>query len=330
MKRFSQLLGFTAVCVTAGLVAWLATDLRAQSEEGIHVCVAPDGVMRLAAGPACPAGQQSLYFKKPEIEIKLPETVPGQSNCEGASIVNVRMRELERQLKNLEDAAIRGELGNRVVAPFEVVDREGKRVFRVDRSGTSTIAELYNSAEQSVAAIMGFAGGGQFSARNEGGQGLQAHFGILSSGQSAGVRVVEHGETRIDLGKSSEGGRYRLRVDGKGGKLLAQIGENSEGRGLVLAADAQGKIGALLTADETLGGMAAVYGASSEWTVATLGQGDSRGGSLRLWGPGGGPKPLVEAGVDSDGVGVVRAGPEGFKPGMGLLGLPSSYISGKR
>jgi hypothetical protein len=50
---------------------------------------------------------------------------------------------------------------------------------------------------------------------------------------------------------------------------------------------------------------------------------------LRIWGRDG-QQPLVEAGVDEKGIGVVRAGPEGFKPGMGVLGLPSSYISGKR
>jgi hypothetical protein len=38
---------------------------------------------------------------------------------------------------------------------------------------------------------------------------------------------------------------------------------------------------------------------------------------------------MVEAGSTADGIGVVRAGPDGFKPGLGVLGLPSSYISGK-
>jgi hypothetical protein len=39
---------------------------------------------------------------------------------------------------------------------------------------------------------------------------------------------------------------------------------------------------------------------------------------------------MVEAGSTAEGIGVVRTGPEGFKPGMGVLGLPSSYISGKQ
>ncbi len=39
---------------------------------------------------------------------------------------------------------------------------------------------------------------------------------------------------------------------------------------------------------------------------------------------------MVEAGVVPQGFGVVRAGPDGFSPGVGLLGLPGSYIAGKK
>jgi hypothetical protein len=328
MKRCS-VLAFTVGCLASAVFAWFAADLRAQGPEGIHVCVAPDGVMRLAPGPQCPAGHESLYFKKPEIEIKAPDPVSGSSTNCGASIDKVRLAELERQLKNLEDAAIRGELGNRVVAPFEVVDRSGKRVFRVDKSGTSSIAELYNSAEQSVAAIMAHASGGQFSAKNVGGQGLETHFGILASGENSGLRVVENGEPRLEAGRVSEDGTYRLRVYGKGGKRLATIGQNSSGGGVAAVADAQGQVGALIAASADQGGFAGVYRTSTQMTIAALTQGTSGGGVLRLWDPDG-KQPMVEAGVDANGIGVVRAGPEGFKPGMGLLGLPSSYISGKR
>jgi hypothetical protein len=38
---------------------------------------------------------------------------------------------------------------------------------------------------------------------------------------------------------------------------------------------------------------------------------------------------MVQAGVNEYNVGVVRAGPAGFHPGVGILGLPGSFISGK-
>jgi hypothetical protein len=39
--------------------------------------------------------------------------------------------------------------------------------------------------------------------------------------------------------------------------------------------------------------------------------------------------PMVEAGVNEANIGVVRAGPASFAPGVGILGLPGSYIAGK-
>jgi hypothetical protein len=38
---------------------------------------------------------------------------------------------------------------------------------------------------------------------------------------------------------------------------------------------------------------------------------------------------MVEAGVNEANIGVVRAGPASFAPGVGILGLPGSYIAGK-
>jgi hypothetical protein len=38
---------------------------------------------------------------------------------------------------------------------------------------------------------------------------------------------------------------------------------------------------------------------------------------------------MVQAGVNEYNIGVVRAGPAGFHPGVGILGLPGSFITGK-
>ncbi len=67
---------------------------------------------------------------------------------------------------------------------------------------------------------------------------------------------------------------------------------------------------------------------TSQTEVATLTEGAQAGGLLAISDAGG--QPMVEAGVTKEGVGVVRALPEGFKPGYGVLGLPASYISGTK
>jgi hypothetical protein len=327
MKRFN-VLAFASGCLAAGLVAWIAPGVRAQSENVINVCVEPDGIMRLVNESQCPSGQERLYFKKPEIEVSKPDDQNVQSDSP-ASLLKVRIAELERQVKNLEDAALNGDLGNRVVAPFSVIDREGKLLFLVDRADGMVKAEVYNAAGESVAVMAGTSSGGQFSARSGSSGGLVTHFGINGSGR-AGLQVLENGEQRVELGRDPvQGGNYRLRVLGKGQRPIASIGQNSEGTGLAYVADTQGQIRAMLAASGDKGGLVGIYDPSTQLSIAALAQGDAGGGAMRIWGRGGG-ETLVEAGVDKNGVGVVRAGPEGFKPGMGVLGLPGSYISGKR
>jgi hypothetical protein len=327
MKRFN-VFAFASGCVATSLVAWLAPGLRAQSENVINVCVEPDGIMRVVDSPQCPPGQERLFFKKPDVEVSKPDDQNGSPDNQ-ASMLKVRIAELERQLKNLEDAALNGELGNRVVAPFSVVDRAGKILFRVDNADGVVIAEVFNAAGESVARMLGSASGGRLSARSGNANGLTTHLGISDGGQTAGLEVLENGEPRVTLGRDPALGIYRLRVLGKGQKVLASIGQNSQGNGLALVSDEQGQPRALLAASGDKGGMAAVYAPGTQLTIAALMQGDAGGGAMRIWGSSGG-EPLVEAGVDKNGVGVVRAGPDGFKPGMGVLGLPGSSISGKR
>jgi hypothetical protein len=326
MKRFN-VLAFASGCIATSLVVWIAPGVLAQSENAVNVCVEPDGIMRLVDAPPCPPGQEHLFFKKPEVEVDKPDDLNRPDSP--ASMLKVRIAELERQLKNLEDAALNGDLGSRVVAPFSVVDREGKLLFLVDRADGMVKAEVYNPAGESVAVMAGTSNGGQFSARSGSSGGLVTHFGINGSGR-AGLQVLENGEPRVELGRDPvQAGNYRLRVLGKGQKPIASIGQNSEGTGLAYIADTQGQIRAMLAASGDKGGLAGIYDPSTQLSIAALMQGDNGGGAMRIWGRGGG-QPLVDAGVDEKGVGVVRAGPDGFKPGMGVLGLPGSYISGKR
>ena len=64
---------FLSGCAVAFVCGALTADLRAQGgDEAIHVCVAEDGVMRLASG-TCPAGQSSLQLKRAGEEAEKPD-----------------------------------------------------------------------------------------------------------------------------------------------------------------------------------------------------------------------------------------------------------------
>src|SRR5258708_22132085 len=130
MKHLNSVVGFAAGCATAALVSRLAVDVNAQDpgEQSIHVCVASGNVLQLVAPVAtCEHGQNSLYFKKVDPSTNGKDA----SGSKDAAINKERLADLERRLKELEDSTADGKLANRVVAPFEVVDRAGKRIFYV-------------------------------------------------------------------------------------------------------------------------------------------------------------------------------------------------------
>jgi hypothetical protein len=137
-QRIRAGLVFVFGALPAALPLSLTPNAQAQNAmldgtTAIHVCIAPDGVMRvIAMAAACPADQRSLYLKKANPEpgaATKPTTDPNQGPGGSQAVDRQRIAELEARVKNLEDAAKRGELGNRVTAPFDVVDRAGKRIF---------------------------------------------------------------------------------------------------------------------------------------------------------------------------------------------------------
>jgi hypothetical protein len=337
MTRFSSLQAFVAGCVATAATTWLAVDLDAQRilfdpATSIHVCVASDGVMRFADMTAeCPAGQQSLFLKKAEADLELKDQTETKRkedrSSDRASLDSKALADLEGRVKALEDLAGRGELGNRVVAPFEVVDRDGKRVFYVSRQGSAVYAELYNAAGDDVARLAATATGGQFVGQASDSS-LGAYVGVFENGSGAGLRVLDAGSTRVDLGRDGGTGRYRLKILGRSG-LAAAIGEDQDdGTGLVIVGGADGQPRATIGVgvDGGVGGVFSVIG-TSRTLLAQLMEDESGAGYLSLRNSSG--EKMVGAGT-RDGIGFVGTGPSAFKPGMGLLGLPSSFISGKR
>jgi hypothetical protein len=316
--RTPIVVAFASGCATAAMAGWLTAALRAQapadsSVNVIHACAAADGVLRVAPpSGSCPAGQTSLFFRKDTTPQSGPLSPPPKDTTDS------RIRALETRIAALErDASLTG-VGRRVTAPFEVLDRSGKRVFAVLEDHT---ARLYNVAGQDLVRLETTDTSGFVVAAN--GAGMVATIG--ASGTEASFKLLEGQAVRTELGRNVKTGNYRALFNAPGGSVrVAAIGETDIGSGQAFVADKGGNIRATMAAAES-SGMFSAYNAAGV-PVATLTEGKTAGGLLEITSSSG--ERMVVAGVQPGGFGVVQAGPASFMQAAGL-GLPGSYIAGK-
>jgi hypothetical protein len=322
-----------AGCLSTALVTWSTATVGAQKilldpVTSIHVCVTADGLLRLVDMTAtCPQAQKSLFLKKAEADIDVkdqtqPQDSAKKSNPNTVTVDKSRLAALEQRIAELEGAVQKGDLGNKVVAPFEVVNRSGKRVFYVEQG----FVRFYNSAETEVALIRASTSGGSYVARSTT-EDLRITVGAgeLNGAPNAGMVMRESGVDRISLARRGERSYVAIFQDASGNRV-AGIGQSQAGRGATYVADARGTIRAVMRIGEDDSPIIAVT--NGDPTIAALMEGEAKGGKLLLF-DASGHTPMVAAGATTDGVGVVRTGPEGFKPGLGVLGLPSSFLIGK-
>ncbi len=339
MRTSHTMLGFAAGIATAAAIGWVGSDAFAQlagDQPVIYVCAAADGMLRLVApGASCPAGQRSLRLKRAEADLEPPKTdeETGKQACTGADAR--RLAELEQRLKDLEDTTDRGAVTSRVTEPFEVVDRQGRKIFSVvhEDDTPSNVLRLFNVSDpKGVAQIRANPGGGYFLGRSSAGK----LYAAIGAGQDAvSVVIGDDSDTtgretrdRIALGRDPEHGNYRLKIASASGVPLAQIGEFLETHGgLAAIYDEKGQWRTGMFYSDNKGVLTVRGGGGNANIIATLSEGANGGGRLQLMSANG--EKMVEAGVTAEHFGVVRAGPESFKPGMGVLGLPGSYIAGK-
>jgi hypothetical protein len=232
-----------------------------------------------------------------------------------------KLRELERRVKELEERAAKGRLlGSRVYAPFAVINEAGYQVFVVEEG----MARFNNASGTLAARVVMSEKGGYFQGLSTTAK-VQATIGAVDS--KANVFVTENDQHRINLGRNDQG-RYGLRVYDKAGKPLAGIGQASggPGDGVVTIGDAKGNQRAAMFVGADGGGMLQVLNAAGQ-PVGSLYASKAGNGRMELFNNAG--LVMVQAGVTEYNVGVVRAGPAGFHPGVGILGLPGSFISGK-
>jgi hypothetical protein len=195
VSGFRIMSAFAAGCVTAAGLGWgvnlsAAAAARAQydtsSQGAIHVCIGTDAVLRLAdASRVCGPNEKSLQIQAMGGDAASAKT----SNTHGEER---RIADLEKRLSALEASAARGQKNDnkivKVVAPFEVVDRFGRTVFRVSEAG----AGLFNGDGKSVAELRATERGGFFIGRSAGAQLLTT---VGTSGMSAGLKITEGDST---------------------------------------------------------------------------------------------------------------------------------------
>jgi hypothetical protein len=318
MKRMHLVLVFASGCATTALAGWITGELRAQTPADnnvnvIHVCAAAGGALRLTPlHTPCPAGQQSMFFKKAGV---LPPPMPASSSAPAS---DPRMVSLERRVAVLEGQARRTGLALRVTAPLEVVDRNGRRVLYV---GEDRVMSLYNTAGKDVIHLSATETGGSLFATNAAGT-ISAAMG--ASDVEAGVKVMEAGTIRAELGRDSMFGNFRLQFVSAARHILAALGDDTRGDGIAFIADKDGKLRAAMQTNATHLGQVSVFNSDGK-DISTLTEGEN-GGKLEISASNG--TPMVEAGVLPGGYGVVKTGPGSFMMAAGV-GLPGSFIMGK-
>jgi hypothetical protein len=171
-------------------------------------------------------------------------------------------------------AAKSSQVGSRVIAPFEVVDKAGKTIFAVKAEPRGLV--LLDGQGRTVVASSALPAGGFVKARAADGS-LETVMGV--NGKYAGVILRQGDKAR---------GSFAIAEDGK--PILNMTNDNFV-------------------------------------TVLALTQGSTGGGYLTLGNASG--ESTVEAGTTAEGVGLVRAFPLG-NPGAGLVGMPGTFILGRR
>ncbi len=310
MKRagaqvMSVVTAFVAGAIAAsGALPWSAVRAQGGSPKVVVACASPERTLRLLeAGGTCEPGEQRIVLKNPDLED--PKKEP--QACEA----------LELRVKSLESRAKDGKLtGNKVIAPFEVLREDGQPVLTVDELGL----DLFDRSGKMVATLV--AGDAMTSLNLVSGiqrASLMAGTGFL------GLDLREDEKLKLTAGRFE--GNYSLQIR-QDKNIVAGIGQATDGHGIALVADPSGSnVVRMEVLGATNGGIIHVINPSGI-SVASLSATAAGNGQLQLTNAAG--QTMVEAGVTVDGIGVVRAGPHGFNAGIGFLGLPGSYIAGKR
>jgi hypothetical protein len=330
VRRFTSIAAFLSGFAMVVVLSWLAADTHAQGTGAIDACVAQDGLLRLMQPRTnCPTGEKELRLLL-NVKGQPQDSDPTRRRLDPAEqSLRGKLADLIARVKGLEADALRGVLGNKVTAPFQVVTKAGRQIFSVTESPGDAVRVGVNSPVdgKTKAGIVAAATGGAwfFANSDRPTAGLQLRFGVQGK-RHAGLVIDEKGVTRVDLAKFEESGNFGLKTYDAKRSVDAALGSTEQGSGVVLVAY-DNVVRARMFTPSGRRGTAEVLNLADQ-PIATLTEADSAGGLLRIYSAGG--EPMVEAIAGAGGFGVVAAGPGAYKSGLGLIGLPGSYIAGKR
>jgi len=320
MYAIKLVLALVLGCAATLVFSRVIGHVNAQDQTGpIFVCVGQDGVLHVVPfASGCQPGERRLSFKRANpqgTKAKPQENKSNESNLDKAEL-----EDIHRRMIKLEEMGCAAFGKRRVVAPFEVVSRDGKRMFYV----ANNAAGLFNASGKNVATISADQSGGLFTARSDA---IKVVFGINSPTLS-GLSVTEATKTQVQLGKGMGSGTYRLLFLSPSGQLIAGIGQNPDNRsGLVLINDAQGNSKAIMEVLDNGRGRIGIMSGGQKPIIA-LTEGERGGGVFYACAAGGNCDPLmVSAGTNESGVGVVSTGPRFYI--QGPTGAPGSFLIGK-
>ncbi len=276
--------------------------LAASGSLTVHTCAAADGLLRVTeAGVPCRPDERRVRIH-----------VPGQDDPE-CKTDNARLDTLEQRLRDLERRSFGGK--RRVNAPFKVITDRGATLLEID----DWEADFYNRDGKNVVSIVttDTFGGSLHTRTPDGGSTAQLHAGHL--------RFEDKRQERVHLGLLPDN-RYGLMVKNTQGKNVAYLGQARDGSGFAGVADTAGYTKVEMSVNKGAGNLA-VWN-NEKQTVALFVAGTSTGAGLMQLTDGTGAT-MVEAGVNPDGAGVVRTGPNMRGFNVGFVGLVPSLIVGK-
>jgi hypothetical protein len=243
------------------------------------------------------------------------DTLAQRGNNNGQNAVQNRIKVLQERVGTLEQMAAAGKLLKQFVAPFEVVDQNGKRLFYVSQDRD---VEFYKDGKR----VSVMSAGGDVGTLWT----LTSTPDLWASITAERLRINESGQVRMELGQHSTG-TYRVLFYSKDAKKIAGIGELPETHnGQVYVLDSSGSLKARMAVGDDDKGLVDVWGGTAPNVLARLGQ--RTGGYFMICAADICDPPMVEAG-DGGGFGVVRTGPLMYQPGVGLTGVPQSFLEGK-
>ena len=310
-KLVARLSAFGCGAVVALVALFAVEELRAAKVLIVHTCADADGTLRVT--------ESNMPCQPEQRRVRLNLIREEGDECKED---DGRVEKIERRLKDLEARDRRGTLrGRRVLAPFEVVMPKGEGYAPLLRIEEQNVV-FYNSAGKQVAWIRADNRGGLLVTESVAGDRTAL---IAAQEKRAHVLIKENNKNRVDLGRQ-DNGRYNLQVYGAQDKLVAGIGQSRAGPGVLVIADGAGVEKATLFLDSTRSS-GRLDVANPAGTVVGVIAANPQAGLLQLTDSGG--TTMVEAGVNPNGAGVVRTGPNMRGFGVGFVGLVPSMILGK-